>query len=36
MKDEKEDLSFQEHLLKLIIAKDMDNKVLMLKMRIKE
>lgn len=27
MKDEKEDLSFQEHLLKLIIAKDMDNKV---------
>ena len=27
MKDEKEDLSFQEHLLKLIIAKDIDNKV---------
>lgn len=27
MKDDKEELSFQEHLLKLIIAKDMDNKV---------
>lgn len=27
MKDEKEDRSFQEHLLKLIIAKDIDNKI---------